>query len=119
MTRMLQQSWPMPSAPRPIVILGTGGIVADAALPAYRKAGFTVAGLYDLDASRPEAVAAEWGVPRAFASLEEAVAADAVFDIAAPPVAHRAILEALPEGATVLLQKPMGLHPPHATPIPP
>lgn len=113
----LQQAWPMPTAPRPIVIVGAGGIVADAHLPAYRKAGFAVAALYDLDRARAETLAAKWGVPRVFGSIEEAVAADAVFDVAAPPVAHRAILEALPEGATVLLQKPMGLDLAEATAI--
>ncbi|MGK6320735.1 Gfo/Idh/MocA family protein [Sphingomonas sp. DT-204] len=105
----LRQRWPMPSTPRPIVIVGTGGIVKDAHLPAYRKAGFAVAGLYDTDRARAEALAAEWGIATAFASLEEAASADAVFDVAAPPVAHAAILSALPEEATVLLQKPMGL----------
>ncbi|UIJ45225.1 Gfo/Idh/MocA family oxidoreductase [Sphingomonas cannabina] len=105
----LRQHWPMPSDPRPIVIVGTGGIVKDAHLPAYRKAGFTVAGLYDTDRARAEALAAEWGIATVFGSLEEAAAADAVFDVAAPPVAHAAILSALSEGAAVLLQKPMGL----------
>jgi len=113
----LQQAWPMPSAPRPIVIIGTGGIVSDAHLPAYRKAGFAVAGLYDLDRARAEALAAEWGIARVFGSIEEAAAEDAVFDVAAPPVAHRAILAALPEGAAVLLQKPMGLDLSEATAI--
>lgn len=105
----LRQLWPMPSAPRPIVIIGTGGIVRDAHLPAYRKAGFTVAGLYDPDIARAEALARDWNTPRVFVSIEEATAGDAVFDIAAPPVAHPDILRSLPEGATVLLQKPMGL----------
>jgi predicted dehydrogenase len=113
----LQQAWPMPSAPRPIVIIGTGGIVSDAHLPAYRKAGFAVAGLYDLDRARAEALAAEWGIARVFGSIGEAAAEDAVFDVAAPPVAHRAILGALPEGAAVLLQKPMGLDLSEATAI--
>jgi len=113
----LQQRWPMPSAPRPIVIIGTGGIVADAHLPAYRKAGFAVAGLFDPDQDRARALAARWDVPHVFATLEEAARADAVFDIAAPPVAHRAILEALPRGAAVLLQKPMGLDLAEATAI--
>jgi predicted dehydrogenase len=113
----LQQQWPMPSAPRPIVIIGTGGIVSDAHLPAYRKAGFAVAGLYDLDRARAEALAAEWGIARVFGSIGEAAAEDAVFDVAAPPVAHRAILGALPEGAAVLLQKPMGLDLSEATAI--
>jgi len=105
----LQQAWPMPSAPRPIVIIGTGGIVRDAHLPAYRKAGFEVAGLYDPDIVRADTLAREWGGLRVFGSLAEAAAADAVFDVAAPPVAHHGILSALPEGASVLLQKPMGL----------
>ncbi|WP_213981013.1 Gfo/Idh/MocA family oxidoreductase [Sphingomonas sp. dw_22] len=105
----LHQSWPMPSAPRPIVVIGTGGIVKDAHLPAYRKAGFTVAGVYDTDRARAADLAREWSIPTVFGTLEEAAAADAVFDVAAPPVAHAAILSALPEGATVLLQKPMGL----------
>ena len=113
----LQQQWPMPSAPRPIVIIGTGGIVADAHLPAYRNAGFEVAGLFDLDRERARTLATEWDVPHVFASIEEAARADAVFDVAAPPVAQRAILEALPKGAAVLLQKPMGLDLAEATAI--
>lgn len=113
----LQQAWPMPSAPRPIVILGTGGIASDAHLPAYRKAGFAVAGLYDLDRARAEGLAAKWDIPRVFGSIEEAADQDAVFDIAAPPVAHRAILQVLPEGSAVLLQKPMGLDLAEATAI--
>ncbi|MCC6777635.1 MAG: gfo/Idh/MocA family oxidoreductase, partial [Hyphomicrobiales bacterium] len=44
----LRQSWPRPSTPRPIVIIGAGGIVTDAHLPAYRLAGFPVAGVFDL-----------------------------------------------------------------------
>jgi predicted dehydrogenase len=113
----LQQQWPMPSVLRPIVIIGTGGIVADAHLPAYRKAGFRVSGLFDPDRDRACALAAQWDVPHVFATIEEAASADAVFDVAAPPVAHRSILEALPRGAAVLLQKPMGLDLAEATAI--
>jgi predicted dehydrogenase len=107
----------MPAAARPIVIIGAGGIVSDAHLPAYRKAGFEVCGLFDLDHARAETLAAEWGVPVVFDTIEQAAAADAVFDVAAPPVAHQAILEALPEGAAVLIQKPMGLDLSQATAI--
>ncbi|WP_336969183.1 Gfo/Idh/MocA family oxidoreductase [Sphingobium aromaticiconvertens] len=113
----LQQHWPMPTAPRPIVIIGAGGIVRDAHLPAYRKAGFVVAGLFDTDRHRAQELADAWNVPIVFGSLEEAAAADAIFDVAAPPVAHRAILSALPEGASILLQKPMGLDLAEATAI--
>lgn len=105
----LRQSWPMPAEPRPIVVIGAGGIVRDAHLPAYRKAGFPVAGIFDIDRERAEAVARDWGLPRAFPSLAEAAAEpDAVFDLATPPGAHRDVLDALPDGCTVLIQKPMG-----------
>ena len=104
----LRQSWPRPSAPRPIVIVGAGGIVNDAHLPAYRMAGFPVAGLFDIDADKARALAAKWDT-RAFATLEEAIATPhAVYDLATPPGAHLGILPALPVGATVLIQKPMG-----------
>jgi predicted dehydrogenase len=114
---MLRQHWPLPTSPRPIVIIGTGGIVRDAHLPAYGKAGFTVAGLYDPDRARVQALADAHGIATVFDTLQQAAAADAVFDVAAPPVAHRAIISTLPEGATVLLQKPMGLDLAEATAI--
>src|SRR3546814_9124669 len=80
--RSWRQHWPMPSQPRPIMISGTGGIVKDAHLPAYRKGGFTVAGLYDHDRARAEALASEWGIDTVFDTLEQAAAADAAFDVA-------------------------------------
>ena len=104
----LRQAWPAPSAPRPIVIIGTGGIVTDAHLPAYRLAGLPVAGVYDLDQQKAAAVAAKWDT-KAFATLDEAIASpDAVFDLALPPAAHLDVLPKLPDGTAVLLQKPMG-----------
>lgn len=109
MSPVVQQTWPRPSRAKPIIIIGAGGIVKDAHLPAYRKAGFDVAGLYDTDPAKARALAAQWGIATVFESLEQAAAQDAVFDVAAPPVAHPDILAALPMGAHVLLQKPMGL----------
>lgn len=104
----LSQSWPFPSKPRPIVTFGAGSIVGDAHFPAYRKAGFPVAGLYDPDAEKAKKLAAEWNVT-AFATPEEAVAVpDAVFDLATPPSVHASVLRQLPDGAAVLIQKPMG-----------
>lgn len=104
----LQQGWPRPTSPRPIVIIGAGGIVDDAHLPAYRLAGFPVAGVFDLNAERARLVADKWGIP-AFATLEEAIATSgAVYDLALPPAAHLDVLPRLPDGAAVLLQKPMG-----------
>ncbi|MDB5537234.1 MAG: oxidoreductase [Devosia sp.] len=104
----LRQSWPRPSAPRPIVIIGAGGIVNDAHLPAYRLANLPVAGVFDIDRDKARALAAKWDIP-AFATLEEAIATpDAVYDLALPPVAHLDVLPKLSDGAAVLLQKPMG-----------
>jgi predicted dehydrogenase len=96
---------------RPIVVIGAGGIVRDAHLPAYRKAGFPVASLHDLDQAKAAALSADFEVPRTPATLGEAVGsapADAVFDIAVPASNLEPILEALPDGAPVLIQKPFG-----------
>ena len=42
MIESFAQDWPAPANPKPIVIIGAGGIVRDAHLPAYAKAGLTV-----------------------------------------------------------------------------
>ncbi|WP_054312678.1 Gfo/Idh/MocA family oxidoreductase [Mesorhizobium sp. 1M-11] len=104
----LAQASPMPSKPLPIVTFGAGSIVGDAHFPAYRKAGFPIAGLYDPDRTKAEKLAAEWGV-RAFVSASEAAAMpDVIFDLATPPARHGEVLKTLPDGAVVLIQKPMG-----------
>lgn len=113
------QQPPLPRCPRPIVIVGAGGIVRDAHLPAYRKAGFAVAGIFDVDCARAERLGAESGIPKVFRSLEDAVTgapANSVFDVAVPPAAILDVLPALPDGAAVLIQKPLGrdLHEAHA-----
>jgi predicted dehydrogenase len=104
----LSQSWPPPAAPRPIVIFGAGSIVGDAHLPAYRKAAFPVAGLYDPDREKAEKLAAEWGIAAYASPAEAASIGSAIFDLATPPANHVEVLEALPEGAVALIQKPMG-----------
>jgi predicted dehydrogenase len=107
--RELRQAWARPSRPRPIVIVGAGGIVRTAHLPAYRRLGLPVAGLYDL---RPEAAretAAQFAVPQVFASLPDAAAtSEAIFDVAVPGDQVASVLERLPADAPVLIQKPMG-----------
>jgi predicted dehydrogenase len=106
----LRQHWERPSAPRPIVIIGAGGIVNDAHLPAYRKADLSVAGIYDIDGPKASDVADKWKIGTVHESLDAAVKAgnDVVYDLAVPPVAIATVLAALPDGATVLIQKPMG-----------
>lgn len=104
----LAQSWPMPSNSRPIVTFGAGSIVSDAHFPAYAKGNFPMAGLYDPDQDKARALADTWGV-KVYATVEEAAAVEnAVFDLATPPAAHARVLSALPDGAPVLIQKPMG-----------
>ena len=88
----LRQSWPAPSNPRPIVTIGACSIVVDAHFPAYRKGGFPIAGVFDLNADRAKAVGERFGAP-VFDSLEEALATEgAVFDLATPPAAHLSVL---------------------------
>lgn len=104
----LMQHWPRASHPKPIVIFGAGSIVTDAHLPAYAKAGYAVAGVYDPDKDKAADLAQIHGF-EVYASPEDAAGAgDVVFDLATPPDAHAAILKGLPEGAPVLIQKPMG-----------
>lgn len=100
-----------PKMRRPIVLIGAGGIVRDAHLPAYRKAGLEVAGIFDIDHDRARSTADQFGIPQTLRTLEEAIStADphAVFDLAIPASAHLEVLEKLPRGRGVLLQKPMG-----------
>ena len=102
---------PKPRTPRPIVMIGSGGIVHDAHLPAYAKAEFPVAALVDVDQQKAEALARKFNVPLGTASIAEAVRfapADAIFDVAVPAKAIPSILAQLPDGAAVLIQKPMG-----------
>jgi predicted dehydrogenase len=106
----LMQEWPRPAKAAPIVIIGAGGIVNDAHLPAYAKAGFPVAGLFDIDRTKAQALAAKWRVGTVYETLAEAAALEnVIFDIAAPAAVHREILAALPRGSFVLIQKPMGM----------
>ena len=106
---MTSQAWPRPSRPRPIVVIGAGGIVRTAHLPTYRTLDFPVAGVYDTRLDTANAVAAEFSIPRVFPTLESAAAADhAIFDIAVPGDQVLSILAGLPAGAAVLIQKPMG-----------
>ncbi len=93
------------------MIIGAGGIVRDAHLPAYRLAGFQVSAIHDLDFDRARRLAADFGIPRVSPALADAVRdapADAVFDVAVPASALAGVLAALPDGAAVLIQKPFG-----------
>lgn len=106
----LRQHPEPPSVKRPIVIIGAGAIVRHAHLPAYRMAGFEVASIFDVRSDSAEAVGGEFSIPvsRSLRESVEKAPDGAVFDIATPAVAILETLEALPDGAAVLVQKPMG-----------
>src|ERR1700724_13221 len=71
MTQTSPISIPQPSpiealpsfTPRPIISIGAGGIVHDSHLPAYRKAGFPVAGLVDVNREKALGLAKQFGIP--------------------------------------------------------
>jgi predicted dehydrogenase len=108
---VLESRPPRPKATRPIVVLGAGGIVRAAHLPAYAKAGFPVVAIVDSAGGKAAAVASEEGIAHSFDSIADAVRfapSDAVYDIAVPASQIMAILPHLPAGAAVLIQKPMG-----------
>ena len=107
----LRQAWPQPSNPRPIVIVGAGGIVNDAHLPAYRKVSLPVAGVYDVNPERSRQVAERFSVPQVYASLDDCFQdPNAVIDMAVPPQSVLDVLRAMPPARTVLIQKPLGVN---------
>ncbi len=109
LTLDLPQTWPRPSKPRPIVIIGAGGIVRTAHVPAYRRLGYPVAGIFDVNLEAAKQTAATFDIPVVYESLERAAStADTIFDLAVPGDQIVGILEQLPDGAAVLMQKPMG-----------
>ncbi len=95
----------------PVYIIGAGGIVNTAHLPAYQMAGFNVQGIVDLDHAKAVETAKIFHIPIVFASLDEMLTQlpeQVVFDVAVPGKALMNILEQLPDGSAVLMQKPMG-----------
>ncbi len=102
---------PRPKRVRPIIVIGAGGIVRAAHLPAYEQAGYPVIGLMDRDRTKSEKLAAERGISQTFDTVAEAVRfapPDTVFDIAVPASQLLHVLPELPNGSTILMQKPMG-----------
>src|SRR3569832_698180 len=68
-----------------VFVIGAGGIVNTAHLPAYQMAGFQVQGIYDLDFNKAKDTAGKFGIPYAFKSIGEMldhVPPNAVFDVA-------------------------------------
>ncbi len=95
-----------------IGIVGCGGIVNYAHLPAYRKHGLNVLACFDQDPEAAAKTAREHAIPRAVASLDELLADPAVesVDIAVTPWAQAEIAErVIAAGKHLLCQKPLGM----------
>ena len=105
----LNTVWELPKNKKPIVIIGAGGIVSDAHLPAYKKANFPVRGIYDPDVEKAKQCAENYSIEKIYSSEEEALAdKDVVFDIAVPPQVLLGIVQKIPNNSICQLQKPMG-----------
>ncbi|SEQ99054.1 Gfo/Idh/MocA family protein [Pedobacter rhizosphaerae] len=101
----------LPKTKQPIIIIGAGGIVADAHLPAYKIAGFEVYGIVNRTKERAQKLADKFGIPHVFDSLAEAVInapEQVVYDLTIMPEQYIETLKQLPDGSAVLIQKPMG-----------
>ncbi len=93
-----------------IGVVGAGGIVRDAHLPAYKKAGYRVAGVCDVRKEAADAAAARFGVPFStcdFRQLLDRRDVD-VIDVAIPDEGRLEVIrEAAARGKHVLAQKPL------------
>ena len=101
----------LPETSMPIIIIGAGGIVGDAHLPAYKKAGFPVLGITNRTKGKAEKLATQFQIPNVYDSIAQAVdmaPENAVYDITIVPENFVESLEQLPDGSAVLIQKPMG-----------
>ena len=112
MTAELRQAWDVPSRPRPI----TSSAPARSSAPptcrpiggsACRSPGCSICGSTPRTRSR-----GDFGVPIVYRTLSEACRAGdgggVVFDVAVPGDQMLGVLQCLPRGAAVLIQKPMG-----------
>lgn len=101
----------LPETEQPIIIIGASGIVKDAHLPAYEMAGFKVFGITNRTISKAYDLQKEFKIDHVFENVADAVKnapSNAVYDITVLPDQYIEILEQLPDGAAVLIQKPMG-----------
>ena len=103
-----------PSDYRPGVgIIGCGGIVKLAHLPAYSKYGVDVVGVYDMSPAATEGIQSRFPiVGRVFSSADELLADPGIqiVDIATHPAARRGLIErALDAGKHGLSQKPFAV----------
>jgi predicted dehydrogenase len=93
-----------------IGLIGCGGVVQYAHMPAYKKANFNVVGAYDINREAAEKVASEFNIPKVYDTLEELLDDPAVeiVDIAVPPWLQLEIVkQVVAAGKHMLCQKPL------------
>lgn len=93
-----------------IAIIGAGAITNAAHLPAYKKAGFHVVGIYDINMQSARSTADKFGIPKVYENLDELLADPevTVVDIAVPPWFQYEIVEKVVKAKKHLLcQKPL------------
>jgi predicted dehydrogenase len=96
----------------PIGIIGSGFIVADVQIPAYKDAGYTVAAIASRTPQNARAVAERHGIPKVYDTWRELLDDESiqVLDIAFPPDQQLEIVEEAarrPHIKGILVQKPM------------
>ncbi|MGC1837715.1 MAG: Gfo/Idh/MocA family oxidoreductase [Candidatus Acidiferrales bacterium] len=92
-----------------IAIIGAGGIINYAHLPAYKKAGFRVVGITDRNREAAESTAKQHAIPKIYASVEELLADRDVeiVDVAVYPAGQLEVVEKVTAAKRHLLcQKP-------------
>lgn len=95
-----------------IGIIGCGGIVKSAHLPAYRQYGLNIVGVYDIRPEATEGVQEKFGVKKVFSDLDALLADPAIeiVDIATHPAQRIPLIRrALAAGKHILAQKPLAL----------
>lgn len=94
----------------PIAIIGAGGIVDGAHLPAYKIAGLSVIGIFDIDQVKAREVADRHNIPKVYRSLEELLTdpISLIVDIAVPAALQPDIFYQVAAAKKhILAQKPM------------
>ncbi|MFQ3620672.1 MAG: Gfo/Idh/MocA family oxidoreductase [Spirochaetales bacterium] len=95
-----------------VAIVGCGKIVQTQHLPAYRKYGVNVIGVYDLVPEIARQVQNSFGIPKVYGSFEEVLEDQRVevVDIATHPDVRFALgMKAIEAGKHLLVQKPLAL----------